>query len=153
MIKLFIDGTVYDVTDFIKKHPGGSVIKYYANSDATAAFNEFHYRSKSAKKILQSLPIVTEKNDTINYPKNKELLTDFYILKQKLVNMGYFKPSISHVTYRGLEIALLFLLQHLDFISNYSILSLPVLFLESQREDVDGLCMKQVITVLQEILL
>ena len=115
MIKLLIDGTVYDVTDFIKKHPGGSVIKYYANSDATAAFNEFHYRSKSAKKILQSLPIVAEKNDTMNYPKNKELLTDFYILKQKLVNMGYFKPSISHVTYRGLEIALLFFVATLGF--------------------------------------
>jgi len=32
----------YDISGFIKRHPGGSVIKSYAGKDATAAFTELH---------------------------------------------------------------------------------------------------------------
>lgn len=44
----------YDITNF--NHPGGNVIKYVVGQDATNAFEEFHFRSKKAKQILQSLP-------------------------------------------------------------------------------------------------
>lgn len=37
-----IDGTDYDVTTFVKQHPGGGVIRSYLRKDATAAFKEFH---------------------------------------------------------------------------------------------------------------
>ena len=54
-----IDNVEYDVTQFIHKHPGGSVIEYNLASegaDATHAFNAFHFRSKKARKVLVSLP-------------------------------------------------------------------------------------------------
>lgn len=114
MTSIFIDGKIYDITDFIKIHPGGSVIKYYANSDATAAFNEFHYRSTYARNILKKLPVI-KTEDSIQYPKNKQLLKDFYILKNKLIISGYFKPSIRHVIYRILEITSLFFVASLLF--------------------------------------
>ena len=114
MTSIFIDGKIYDITDFIKIHPGGSVIKYYANSDATAAFNEFHYRSTYARNILETLPVI-KTEDSIQYPKNKQLLKDFYILKNKLIISGYFKPSIRHVIYRILEITSLFFVASLLF--------------------------------------
>ena len=43
-LEVLIDGKLYNVTDF--KHPGGSVIKFYAGKgiDATEAFNNFHIR-------------------------------------------------------------------------------------------------------------
>ncbi len=106
MTSIFIDGTIYDITDFAKIHPGGSVIHYYANSDATAAFNEFHFRSTYAKVILKSLPKL--KNIPIHYPENKELLNDFYLLKQKLTALGFFKPSLLHITMRIAEIIFIF---------------------------------------------
>jgi hypothetical protein len=37
-----IAGVQYDVTGWIKKHPGGSVIKEYVGKDGTQAFQEFH---------------------------------------------------------------------------------------------------------------
>ena len=114
MTSIFIDGKIYDITDFIKIHPGGSVIKYYANSDATAAFNEFHYRSTYARNILKTLPVIKTEG-SIQYPKNKQLLKDFYILKNKLIICGYFKPSIRHVIYRILEITSLFFVASLLF--------------------------------------
>ena len=53
--KIIIENCEYDITDF--KHPGGSVINYLTDGqDATMAFEEFHYRSKKAKQVLQSLP-------------------------------------------------------------------------------------------------
>ena len=59
--KLFlrIDDIEYDITNFIKLHPGGNVIEYaLANTgaDATALFNAFHMRSKKAFLTLNSLP-------------------------------------------------------------------------------------------------
>eukprot|EP00922_Rhytidocystis_sp_ex-Travisia-forbesii_P037600 GHVS01056012.1.p1 GENE.GHVS01056012.1~~GHVS01056012.1.p1 ORF type:complete len:572 (+),score=33.54 GHVS01056012.1:293-2008(+) len=47
---------VYDVSEFSRKHPGGSVISYFFRQDATEAFDAFHTRSNKAVKILNSLP-------------------------------------------------------------------------------------------------
>ena len=40
MTSIFIDGTIYDVP-ILSSYTGGSVIKYYAGGDATAAFMNF----------------------------------------------------------------------------------------------------------------
>ena len=32
--ELLIDGKMYDVTDFVRKHPGGSVLTFYMGQDA-----------------------------------------------------------------------------------------------------------------------
>ena len=119
MTFIYIDGTTYDITNFIHLHPGGSVIKFYSNSDATAAFNEFHYRSKYAKKLLKSLPILNNTDTCIEYPDNKELLNDFYILKQKLIEKGFFIPSINHILERSTEICFLFFIACFLFYFNF----------------------------------
>ena len=55
-VEVLIDGRFYDVTNM--KHPGGSVINFYAGKgiDATQAYNNFHVRSKKAKKYMDALP-------------------------------------------------------------------------------------------------
>ena len=49
--EILYDGYYYDVTHFIKRHPGGSIIEYYCDKaeDATQAIQQFHQRS--IKKI------------------------------------------------------------------------------------------------------
>jgi len=55
-VEVLIDGTYYDIKNM--KHPGGSVIHFYAGKDidATQAFNNFHIRSRKARYYLKSLP-------------------------------------------------------------------------------------------------
>ena len=60
MVVLHIDGQCYDISTFWKKHPGGNVICFYDNLDATNAFYTFHAHSKTAKAWLKSLPKKTE---------------------------------------------------------------------------------------------
>lgn len=55
--EILFDGYFYDVTDFIPKHPGGSIIKYYTQTgeDSTHAIQQFHLRSiKRVKGIMSS---------------------------------------------------------------------------------------------------
>ena len=51
-----IEDQRYDITKFIKSHPGGSVIESYDKQDATLVYREMHRRSKRADKLLKSLP-------------------------------------------------------------------------------------------------
>ena len=57
-LEVLVDDVYYDVTEYSKKHPGGSVMGFYAGKDidATQAFMNFHLRSKKAKSIMKSLP-------------------------------------------------------------------------------------------------
>ena len=54
--EMIIRGRVYDVSHFMKRHPGGSVIKLQLGTDATDAYNNFHLRSPKANKMLNALP-------------------------------------------------------------------------------------------------
>jgi fatty acid desaturase 2 (delta-6 desaturase) len=80
-MEVIIDGRKYDVTDM--KHPGGSVIKFYTNNgiDATQAFNNFHLRSKKAKKYLDNLSSVPVEDKVIKtrttLPGQEALMKDF----------------------------------------------------------------------------
>ena len=90
---IIINSHKYDITDF--KHPGGNVINYMTNGEnATEIFNEFHYRSKSAHKILNSLP--KTKLENFDY-EDKEILRDFNELRKTFIRKGYFTPSYVHV--------------------------------------------------------
>merc|ERR1719198_940439 len=81
-LEVLVDGNWYDISG-MKAHPGGSVIKFYAGKDidATQAFNNFHIRSKKAKKWLDNLPQRPAKNvDTTTnakLPGQSALLEDF----------------------------------------------------------------------------
>ena len=49
---MIIGQTVYDITEFLDKHPGGSnILLQYAGHDATEAFESFH----QADVLLQHL--------------------------------------------------------------------------------------------------
>lgn len=109
-LEVLIDGRYYDVTNL--KHPGGSVIKYYAGKgiDASQAFDNFHYRSKKAQKYLKSLPSREADKKLLNksmLPGQADLLKDFDDFTKQLEAEGYFKPNLPHVLYRVSEIILM----------------------------------------------
>jgi len=107
--EVLIDGILYDISG-MKAHPGGSVIKFYAGKDidATQAFNNFHIRSKKAKKWLDNLPQRPAKNvDTTTnakLPGQSALLEDFNKLSRELEDEGFFKPAPLHIAKRLIEI-------------------------------------------------
>ncbi|RYG47804.1 cytochrome b5 domain-containing protein [archaeon] len=50
---IIIDGVVYDVTPYLREHPGGGeVLASYSGMDATSAFEEVGH-SSSARQLLQ----------------------------------------------------------------------------------------------------
>lgn len=56
--EVLFDGNFYDVTDFVKRHPGGSIIEFYTKTgeDSTHAIQQFHQRStKRVTAIMSSL--------------------------------------------------------------------------------------------------
>ncbi len=52
--EIFYNGYFYDVTDFIRRHPGGNIIKFYTTpgEDATQAIDQFHYRAKNRVETI-----------------------------------------------------------------------------------------------------
>jgi fatty acid desaturase len=93
----------YDITDF--KHPGGNVIQYMAGQDATNVFEEFHYRSKKAKQMLNCLPRTkVEQSITNTTTTEQKMLADFARFRKSLEDRGFFNPSYAHITYRILEL-------------------------------------------------
>jgi len=94
-----IDDIIYKLDDkWLRKHPGGTVIKSKLGANATQAFNEFHYRSRKARKWLLGLP---QRPATV---KQEALLTEFDALRKEFEKEGLFDFSPVHVTYRVLEI-------------------------------------------------
>lgn len=54
--EILFDGFFYDVTDFVSKHPGGPIIKYYTGKgeDGTQAIQQFHKRSIEKVRVMMS---------------------------------------------------------------------------------------------------
>lgn len=93
---------IYTIDDkFVRKHPGGTVIKSKLGTNATQVFNEFHHRSMDkAMKWLKAMP-------SRPGPPQDALLDDFDKLRADLVKEGYFDPSLSHALYRVTEIVVM----------------------------------------------
>jgi cytochrome b involved in lipid metabolism len=56
--EILVEGYFYDVTDWIRRHPGGRIIQFYTKKgeDATLAVQQFHQRStKRVAAIMASL--------------------------------------------------------------------------------------------------
>lgn len=86
-----INGYVYDVTRWAKKHPGGErLIAHHSGQDATDAWEAFHTDPKLASKYMKTMLVGTVKAE-----ENKEsaMERDFRDLRQKAVEMGCFKSS------------------------------------------------------------
>lgn len=72
--EVLFDGYFYDVTDFVKRHPGGSIIEYYTKNgeDATHAIQQFHQRStKRVTGIMNSLKKRPASDSESNYTADK----------------------------------------------------------------------------------
>jgi len=109
-----IEGIVYDVTVYMKKHPGGSIIRYGLNTDASDAFRSFHFRSDRPHKILKVLPSrpydqETDENKFFKASETNKInfVKDFRKLEQDLKDEGIFDPSPIHITYRTVELLLM----------------------------------------------
>ena len=94
--EVLIDGRLYDVTNL--KHPGGTIINFYAGKeiDATEAFNNFHIRSKKADKWMKNLPSRAadmKKVKANQLPGQSELMADFNKLTIEL-EQEVITPSI-----------------------------------------------------------
>ncbi|NXF26295.1 FADS1 desaturase, partial [Rhodinocichla rosea] len=93
---LVVDRKVYDVSQFSKRHPGGSrVISHYAGQDATDAFVAFHNDKSLVKKYLKSLLIGELAPDQPSFESNKKksLLEDFRELRCTIERMGLLRPN------------------------------------------------------------
>lgn len=134
-LEVLIDGKLYDVTDF--KHPGGSVIKFYAGKgiDATEAFNNFHIRSKKAMTILKSKPNRPASKEDMKekLEGQSELMKDFEKLTKELTDEGYFKPNMAHVVYRVMEIIIMHAIGFYLLFNNYPTIGLIILGIVSGR--------------------
>uniref|UniRef100_A0A6C0D7W3 Uncharacterized protein n=1 Tax=viral metagenome TaxID=1070528 RepID=A0A6C0D7W3_9ZZZZ len=114
-----IKGVKYDITNY--KHPGGNVIDSMTDGqDATYAFEEFHYRSKKAKIVLDNLDKIS------NVQNDSEMLKDFEKFRKSLEEKGFFKPSYKHITFRILE--LIFIYSIAIYLIPYNIIGSIFLF-------------------------
>jgi len=108
--ELLYEGYYYDVTEWVKRHPGGRIIEFYTQSgeDATITIQQFHQRStKKVMAIMNSLkkrPALQSELDQSIPEKHKALTEDFMKLYHDLIEEGMFKPSVGHITYRLLEL-------------------------------------------------
>eukprot|EP00211_Chloroparvula_japonica_P004758 CAMPEP_0119131892 /NCGR_PEP_ID=MMETSP1310-20130426/10849_1 /TAXON_ID=464262 /ORGANISM="Genus nov. species nov., Strain RCC2339" /LENGTH=685 /DNA_ID=CAMNT_0007122489 /DNA_START=115 /DNA_END=2172 /DNA_ORIENTATION=+ len=113
--RVLIDGRVYDITEFVGRHPGGRVIRFAAGTDASAAFAQFHLRSGKARKYLAALPSEADDGtflrDVVPHAPSgvdrADLLRDFLELYDKLRAEGWFDPAPLHVAYRLAELAVM----------------------------------------------
>lgn len=113
--EILYEGYFYDVTEWIKRHPGGNIIKFYTESgeDATCAVQQFHQRStKKVMSIMKSLKRRPAKDQEIGLDaetlkRHRALTDDFTKLYRELEVEGYFKPSPTHIAYRIIELIVL----------------------------------------------
>jgi len=128
---LYIDEVLYDVTEFINKHPGGSVIRTMLWTiedplDATVPFREYHYRSMQYSdkipKILASFSQAPKelqdeaRNELVlNIRKDPrrqrsiDMMNDYCELSKKFKRDGFYDASFIYVSYRVLADLLLFI--------------------------------------------
>ena len=119
--RITVDGVTYDIADF--KHPGGNIINYAKNTpDSTDTFNEFHYRSPLAKKLLRSLPVYRGDDDDADADtdtdtdnadltqEQREMTADYREMRATLIDNGLFEPDYIHVYFRMMELLFYFAL-------------------------------------------
>ena len=119
-LELRIHDKIYDVTEFIKRHPGGSMIKSQISPpdkpvyDATDCFERIHPRTDSPQdmsplKMLATIP--SRPYDATNDdPKQVYMKEDFRNFTNQLKKDGYFDPSVPHILYRHIELISFFVL-------------------------------------------
>uniref|UniRef100_A0A669BP60 acyl-CoA (8-3)-desaturase n=1 Tax=Oreochromis niloticus TaxID=8128 RepID=A0A669BP60_ORENI len=93
---LVVDRKVYNITQWAKRHPGGSrVIGHYAGEDATEAFTAFHPDLKFVQKFLKPLLIgeLAATEPSQDRDKNAALVQDFETLRDQVEKKGLFRAQ------------------------------------------------------------
>jgi sphingolipid 8-(E/Z)-desaturase len=86
---LLIENEVYDVTEFAKTHPGGSIIYKYGGKDASDQFRAFH-RPRVAGYLKKFHVGSLDPKDA---PEVDPATKDYRELRSKLWKEGYFKAN------------------------------------------------------------
>jgi acyl-CoA 6-desaturase (Delta-6 desaturase) len=107
---IYINQKCYDITDFVKRHPGGNVLLYYEGQDATMVYKEMHRRSKKSDAFLNSLPVLDNPPVLVQKESNSNMQVDFEQWRTSLEERGFFKPNLQHVGYRLLELCGIYIL-------------------------------------------
>ncbi|XP_063293830.1 acyl-CoA 6-desaturase [Pelobates fuscus] len=93
---LVIDRKVYNITQWVKRHPGGlRVISHYAGEDATEAFQAFHPDLTFVGKFLKPLFIgeLADSEPSQDRDKSEQQACDFQVLRRTAEEMGLFNAS------------------------------------------------------------
>mmetsp|Transcript_417 Transcript_417/g.501 ORF Transcript_417/g.501 Transcript_417/m.501 type:complete len:522 (-) Transcript_417:215-1780(-) len=119
-----IHGKVYDITNFAKNHPGGSIISDYVGRNASDEFDAFHL-----PRVRRRLPaycigtLVTNEDSATGTgaaacapPKELPSTRDYRELRTKLWNNGWFEADVKYYLCKDL-IALGILLLGLSFMT------------------------------------
>ncbi|XP_012941605.1 fatty acid desaturase 2 [Aplysia californica] len=86
-----IDNEVYNITNWVKRHPGGErVLKHYAGQDATDASKAFHNDLGLVKKYMKPIHVGSVKESE---QIKDEVENDFREVRETARKMGLFKPS------------------------------------------------------------
>ncbi|KAJ8002476.1 hypothetical protein DPEC_G00159310 [Dallia pectoralis] len=91
-----IDRKVYNVTQWVKRHPGGiRVISHFAGEDATEAFTAFHPNPTFPRKFLKSLLIgeLADTEPSQDSGKNVVLVQDFEALRERVEKEGLLRAN------------------------------------------------------------
>eukprot|EP01012_Entosiphon_sulcatum_P010476 TRINITY_DN16128_c0_g1_i1.p1 TRINITY_DN16128_c0_g1~~TRINITY_DN16128_c0_g1_i1.p1 ORF type:complete len:435 (-),score=50.64 TRINITY_DN16128_c0_g1_i1:2-1306(-) len=80
---LVVRGVVYDVTEFVPRHPGGFLIALGAGRDATQLFESHHPFSKKATEILQKYQIGELEDHSEQFSKQSKF---YEVLKGRVQN-------------------------------------------------------------------
>ena len=92
-IYLLIHNQVYDVTQFAKEHPGGSIVYKFGGKDASDQFAAFHRPKVSG--YLKAFHIGSLKKEEVLSQNVDEATKDYRTLRDRLWKEGYFKANQS----------------------------------------------------------
>lgn len=93
---IVVERKVYDVSQWVKKHPGGlRILGHYAGEDATEAFTAFHPNLQLVRKYMKPLLIgeLDASEPSQDRQKNAALVEDFRTLRERLEAEGCFKTQ------------------------------------------------------------
>ena len=127
-----VDGIQYDITSYIKHHPGGeSILKFWINKDATLPFLEFHRNNFKATYVLKKLPKPTTLKP-LHKPLPKPLQHSFtpphqnrfLALRKTLYKLDFYKTNEIHAFKRLLELIILYTISIFFLRINYILFSI-----------------------------
>jgi hypothetical protein len=94
-LTVLLHGKAVDVSDFSRRHPGGSkVLRIFRDRDATEIFESYH--SERAKKMMQAMISNADAAGTVHTERTLAIMADFKALDEKAHSLGCYKTSWPH---------------------------------------------------------